>query len=129
MGDNAISIEPTDGAYRQILKARLHQATQEARKFKIRIEMGGNVTAEFLSFSHAVEEMRSAVIDLWADDPEKLIPRLEEIVILAKELERIIDNRVSAGSEWPHQLHMAYRYRLAAEAALWKAKNGKLGGR
>ncbi|MDB5306713.1 MAG: sigE 11 [Gemmataceae bacterium] len=76
-----------------------------------------------------MDDMQATVIELWANDPKNLIPRLEELVILAKEWERFTDARTVAGTDPPQQLHSAHRYRLATEATLWKAKSGKLSGR
>ena len=58
------------------------------------------------------------MLELWANDPNALAPRLEEVVVLAKEWERITTNRVEAGAD-----------RLVAEGFLWEAKNAKPGGR
>ncbi|MDB5310820.1 MAG: sigE 11 [Gemmataceae bacterium] len=128
-GEGTLKIEPSDDTYHRLLKARLHQNIWEAYRFWVRVQIGQYSSTEFLYILHFMVDMREATVELWMTDPKNLIPRLEDLVVLAKEWERFTDARVAAGTDPPHQLHKARAHRLGAEATLWKAKNGKPGGR
>ncbi len=69
-----------------------------------------------------LEDMRAVTLELWANEPKELVPRLEELVILAKDWERVTELRVRVGTDPPHQMAAVCRHRLAAEAALFKAR-------
>lgn len=128
-GESAFPIEPKDDTYRRLLKARLYQGIQEIQRFHQRWDSGQFALTDRGPYGRSLEDVREVTIELWANDPKSLIPRLEGLVILAKDWERIALSRFQVGTDPPHELNPAHRHRLAAEAVLWKAKNGKLGGR
>jgi hypothetical protein len=120
-------VAPADDGYRRLLKARHQALTQFLFRFLVRVDLGHYQSIEMTSFSQALENLREVDTELWADDPKTLVPRLEEVVTLAADFERWTSSRVRAGTDPPQQLDLAKSYRLAAEAAVWKAKNAKGG--
>ena len=128
-GENALSIEPTDDTYRRLLKARLHQGALEFSLFRVRLDIGAFTGQEYLGMTRVLDDMRAVTLELWANEPKNLVPRLEEFVILAKDFERIATVRGAIGTDPPQVLCMTRRHRLEVEAALWKATHPKPAGK
>ncbi|VTR92651.1 sigma-70 family rna polymerase sigma factor : RNA polymerase sigma factor, sigma-70 family OS=Singulisphaera acidiphila (strain ATCC BAA-1392 / DSM 18658 / VKM B-2454 / MOB10) GN=Sinac_0102 PE=4 SV=1: Sigma70_r2: Sigma70_r4_2 [Gemmata massiliana] len=124
-GGIVLKIEATDNTLRKLLKARLYQGTLEFQRFQEALEIEGPREADVPLTYDCLSDMQATVTELWAKEPKELIPWLEELLILAKKLERSTHLRVEAGAIRPMNLNHAIRYRLALEAALWKVKNGK----
>ena len=124
-GGIVLKIEATDNTLRKLLKARLHQGTLEFQRFQEALEIEGPREADVPLTYDYLSDMQATVTELWAKEPKELIPWLEELLILAKKLERSTHLRVEAGAIRPMNLNHAIRHRLALEAALWKVKNGK----
>jgi hypothetical protein len=122
-GEGVLSIEPTDDTYRRLLKARLHQSVLFVWRFRSRmLQIGhGYQSTDFLNYIRVQNDIRALALELWAADRKNLIPRLEELLLLAKEAERFTDARVAGGNDPPQQLNQAVAYRLEVEAVLWKA--------
>jgi hypothetical protein len=68
-------------------------------------------------------------LEIWTGEPNELIPRLKELVILAKDVERWTKARVEAGTDPPQNLPNAIRHRLEVEAVLWKVLHPKPAGK
>ncbi len=128
-GGHSDLAEATDDTYRQLLKAQLRRGGLEISKFQARLEIGAFQSLEFNNYYHCLDQMQSIVTELWASDSKTLTLWLEEFVVMGKVLERVAEARVRNGVDQPQQLDMAVRYRAKFEAALWKAKNPKVGGR
>jgi hypothetical protein len=126
-GVNAIPIEPMDDTYRRLRKEQLQAGARFIYKFRIRMEIGSYQSSEFLNFLSGLDDMRAVTLDLWATDPRNLTPRLEELVIVAKDAELFTNTRVITGTDPPQQLDQAMRHRLEVEAALWKVLHPKAG--
>lgn len=122
-GPEALTIDATDDTYRRLLKARLHQGVQEVLRFRERLLLGNYVLPEITEYVRAMEDIQAATAELWPNEPKHLLPRLEELLKLAKELEMYTDSRVNVGMDFPYALNLAHRHRLEVEAALWRAKN------
>ena len=127
--EGALAIEPADDTYRRLLKAQLYQGLQHIRMFYIRIQIGTFSSQEFEAFVRSIDTLRIPMVELWANDPKLLIPRLEECVLLAKEAERFTKARVDAGTDPPQQWPAAQRHRLEVEAVLWKLLHPKPAGK
>lgn len=119
-GKEPITIDPTDDTYRRLLKAQLHQAALGVRALRQQLEVGAWTPERWARLFRCCEDMRATATELWANDPKKLRPWLEEFVILAKEWERVARLRLNTGVEEPSVLSEAQHRRLDAEAALWK---------
>jgi hypothetical protein len=124
-GENSITIDKTDDTYRKLLKARLYRGSRESYILMIKMMTGSYQPMEWTAVVHVLDDVRAVTIELWAKDQGELIPRLKELVILAKDWERFITARVAAGTDAPYQLHEANRHRLECEAVLWKALHPK----
>lgn len=122
LGKTAITIEATDDPLRKLLKARLHAGVRYNCRLWERVRIGNYTTDEFGLWIECLNDMRAIAIELWDGQPKELIPWLEEMVMTAKEFERFIKIRVDVGSDAPQRYDGVIRHRLAAEAALWKAK-------
>ena len=122
-GENAVTIEPTDDTYRRLLKARFYQAGLYVWRFHERIAIGAFQQNEYFNYLQIQNDLRAVAIELWAAEPKTLIPRLEELVLLAKEMERYTKARVAVGNDPAYALNQSTAHRLDAEAALWKAKH------
>jgi hypothetical protein len=122
-GDTPVRIEATDDVYRRLLKMQLNEGRLEIAKFRAQLAIGRYTSSDYVGWVLTQKELRAVATELWANDPKTLIPWLEEFVLLAKEAERYTRSRMEAGADPPGNLHAATRHRLAAEAALWKAKN------
>jgi hypothetical protein len=70
-------------------------------------------------------DAETTCLELWGGQPKELIPWLEELVVLAKELERFYRLRVVRGTIRPPSFASIAFHRLRIEATLWKAKNPK----
>ncbi len=120
-GKTALVIEPADDTLRKVLKARLHQGTLE---FQLILERSRIARAELcqLTTCELLSDIRDTATELWGGRPKELLPWLEELVVVTKEIERVSRVRVLNGTAPPHDLNAATRHRLAMEAALLKAK-------
>jgi len=127
--NDPVPVEAADDTYRRLLKAQLNAGAHQNTFAYARIEIGAFTVAEYDSFYICLDEVRTVATELWAGDAKNLIPWLEEVVVMGKVLERFAEARVRNGADAPHQLDIAIRYRAKFEAALWKAKNPKVGGR
>jgi hypothetical protein len=121
-GDAPPPVERGDDTYRRLLKAQLQQGRLEVQRVYGVIKIGQWDAAYYCQYTRCLTDMRTVAVELWGNDPKTLIPWLEEFVIVEKETERFISALVEAGRNRPHDLHTARRHRMAAEAALWKAK-------
>ena len=121
-GDAPPPAEPGDDTYRKLLKAQLQQGRLELQQTNEVIKIGQWNTAYYCQYARLLTDMRNVAVELWGNDPKTLIPWLEEFVIVEKETERFFSALVVAGRNRPQDLHTAKRHRMAAEAALWKAK-------
>jgi hypothetical protein len=128
LGDEPPAVLPTDDTYRRLLKAQLHQGRSYIQRVEEVIAIGKWDPANLSELFLCLDNMRSATLELWGNNPKQQIPWLEEFVILGKHFEFFVRVRVEAGNEPPQNLHAAQRRRLAAEAALWKAKNAQRPG-
>src|SRR5207245_629250 len=84
-GKDAIAIEATDDTYRRLLKARLHQGAQFVWKLNVTLQTQPDWVIMFPLYIGGQDDMRAVIVELWANDPKNLIPRLEELVIVAKD--------------------------------------------
>lgn len=124
-GEKTTSVEVRDDPLRRVQIARLHQAQLEMKYLKDAILIG-NWDSRFLDeMKLKVSEMSSLAQELWKSDALQLVPWLEECVVFAKLCELRAEMGVDTGNETLNVLGAARRYRLAAEADLWKAKNRK----
>jgi len=128
-GEETLKIEATDDTYRRLQKARLYQGAQFIVKFMGRVEVGGFMPHELPALISTFDDIRAVTIDLWETDQKELIPRLKELVVLAKFVARFTKNRVEAGTDPPQNLHMAQRHRLEVEGVLWKVLHAKSAGK
>ncbi|HSQ54312.1 MAG TPA: sigma-70 family RNA polymerase sigma factor [Gemmata sp.] len=117
-----VSSELGDDTYRKLLKARLQQGRIEMQISWHVIEQGACDASFFVNFLECQRDMRNVVAELWGGEPKTLVPWLEELVIEAKQTERLIQALVAAGRNRPLDIHTVKRHRLEAEAVLWKAK-------
>jgi RNA polymerase sigma factor (sigma-70 family) len=124
-GKTPVEVAPTDDTLRKLLKARLHQGALELQSLLEVLRIGNWGQAQWVEMCELLADMRAAATELWAGQPKELVPWLEELVLVAKEMERYAQLRAEAGANPPQDVNAARRYRLAAEAALWKAKNAK----
>ena len=122
-GDAPVRIFPTDDPYRKLLKTQLNEGHLEVSRFQRQINIGRFTSSDYGQHQMCLTDMRAVAIELWTNEPKILTPWLEEFVILAKVYERFTKTRVEAGTDPSQMLNIATRHRLAAEAALWKAKN------
>jgi hypothetical protein len=121
-GDIEIAIAPADDALRKLIKARLYRGVLELNRY-LEMHKTGKWNQAYLSrLIDCLTDMRAAATELWGGQPKELVPWLEEFVIMAKYVERFTTVRVEIGTAPPQDLDAAIRHRLAAEAALWKAK-------
>jgi RNA polymerase sigma factor (sigma-70 family) len=128
-GKTPVAVLTTDGTYQRLLKARIEQGRVEVQKATEILKIGRWTASDFWAFHQCLEDMRAAAVELWASEPKSLVPWLEEFVILSKDMERFAEARVNAGTDPPHAMNTARRYRLRVEAELWKAKNPPAGRR
>jgi hypothetical protein len=128
-GRQRIPAAPTDDTYRRLLKASLSESSLFLVNVQARKEAGRFELSELPSVVQCLEEIRRLVTELWANEPKTLIPWLEELLIMAKDLELSTQARIAAGRDSQTSLNLATAYRLRVEAALWKAKNPKPVGR
>ena len=124
LGGTPVAILPTDDTYRRLLKARLEQGRQEVFKVRQALRVGRWTGSDFYGLTQCHDDMQAAATELWANEPNTLIPWLEEFVILSKDQERFAEARVNAGVDPPQMLHTTRRNRLRVEAELWKVKAG-----
>jgi RNA polymerase sigma factor (sigma-70 family) len=129
LGDNPPLVVVADDTLRRLLKARLHQGRIYIRKTHELIEIGNWDRTYFSEQMLCLNDMRAVAIELWGSEPRLLIPWLEELVLLGKEVEFFIRIRTEAGNEPPQNINAAQRHRLEAEAALWKVRNAQRQGR
>jgi hypothetical protein len=118
----AITIEATDDPLQKLLKARLQAGVHEMYRYREMIRIGAWIDVYHGRVIECLADMQVVVLELWRGQPKELIPWLEELVVTAKEFERFVRIRVELGTTGPQNLDAAIRLRLAAEAALWKAK-------
>jgi hypothetical protein len=92
--------------------------------FRVReiIRIGSWTSQIFLDTYECLADIEAVCLELWGGQPKELIPWLEELVVVTKEMERFTFIRVLNGTDPPQRLDAARRFRLRAEAALWKAK-------
>ncbi|MCI0701796.1 MAG: sigma-70 family RNA polymerase sigma factor [Planctomycetia bacterium] len=121
-GTLAIKIEPTDDALRKLLKARLHQGVLQMIRIREIIRIGNWDARGWSEMIECLNDMQAVAVELWGNQPKELIPWLEELVVMAKEIERFTLIRIRLGSDPPQRLNAATRHRLAVETALLKAK-------
>jgi hypothetical protein len=124
-GKVLITIEPTDGTYQKLHKARLYYGLVYIATTRKVIRIGKWAPQDFVATLVALANMEAACQDLWGGQPKALVPWLEELVVVAKEVEQFTSRRVTEGIDPPQNLSQATAHRLRAEAALWKAKNPK----
>ena len=118
LGVNVLKIDATDDALQKVLKARLNCGVMQLAKYMELIRKG-TWTPELFE---CLTDMQATASDLWAGRPKELLPWLEELVIVAKEVERYHYIRVLNGTDPIQRFHGAARHRLGIEAALLKAK-------
>jgi hypothetical protein len=126
-GFTEIVIEPTDDLRRKLLKARLHQAVAENRRWREYVRIG-HWSLGFAFHSpvfRCLADIQSAATELWSGQPKELVPWLEECVVMAKTWELHFLIRVANGMDPPHTLNYVRRHRLKTEAELWKVKNAE----
>jgi hypothetical protein len=124
-GTITLEIEPTDSPCRKLLKARLyHDAVHLAQVRKMK-EIGRWVPQDLPAMLLTLGDAETTCLELWGGQPKELIPWLEELVVLAKELERFQRLRVWSGTIRPPSFASIAFHRLRIEATLWKAKNPK----
>jgi hypothetical protein len=121
-GKLELKIEADDDTLRKLLKARLHQGVWEMVEMR-KIILKGNWTSQFREqVSDCIRDMQDAASELYAKDPKALVPWLEELLIQAKEMERLHFIRVGRGTDPPQRYNATVRDRLKIEEALLKAK-------
>lgn len=118
-----ITIDPADDTYRRLLKEQLNQGKKEMQWVSTQLDIGRFTPAEYHTHLTRLRDLRAVATELWANDPQTLVAWLQEFVILAKDAEAFTKARVDAGTDPVQELPLVIRHRLAAEAALWKAKN------
>lgn len=125
-GKIALKIDPADDTLRKLLKARLYQGTLEFQQTQ-RMIWGPilGIGPDHLAYRVCLLDMQAAATELWANQPKELAPWLEELLVMAKESERLTRIRTLNGSVPPNMLNGATNLRLKMEAELWKAKNPK----
>ncbi len=121
-GKTELVIDPTDDTLRKILKARLHLGVIEMLRFRDRIRTGAYTPDSFSLIIECLTDMQAVAMELWGGQPKELIPWLEELVIVAKQMERFVRLRVEIGADPPQILDAVRRHRFRAETALLKAK-------
>ncbi len=124
-GETAIVIAATDNTLQKLPKARLHQGIVDLQRRQTAANVRGWDVASMQARQEICKDIQETVTELWAGQPKELVPWLEELVVMAKDYERFIQIRLNAGNALPTDLNAVTRYRLSAEATLWKAKNGK----
>lgn len=124
-GPSAIAIEAGDDTYRRLLKARLYQGTRELWKMRMRIEIGSYQSLELQNLIRLEDDMRGLVLELWQGNRKELASRLEELLVIAKDVVRFTRARAAAGTDPPQSIHLAERHRLEVEAVLWKVLHPK----
>ncbi len=123
LGRGSLRIEPADGTYQRLLKAKIEQYRQHVTRLQLRMEVGQFQSAEYYGLTQISEEVRATVAELWRNDPRVLDAWLVDLVRLAKSIELYAGARVRAGTDPPQQLNAAVAHRLSMEAALWKHRN------
>ncbi|MBN9119355.1 MAG: sigma-70 family RNA polymerase sigma factor [Planctomycetes bacterium] len=121
LGGAAVAVTPADDLLRKVLKARLHQGTLELREILEVTRITGDLPQPPAMYE-LLTDIRIAAIELWAKEPKELVPWLEELVVMAKEFERVQYHRIVTGVVTPRMLNAAARHRLTVEAELLKAK-------
>lgn len=124
-GTVALTIEPTDDPPRKLLKARLHQGVLEIQQHHALNAAGVSSSTQAQSYRTCLQDIQSAAVELWAEQPKELSVWLEELVVVTKLQERYTRTRIKIGTAPPAELNAVSRIRLKAEAELWKAKNAK----
>ena len=120
-GKIVFKVDPTDDAYRKVLKGGCIKTWSSCRIREV-IRIGTWNATLFLDVYDCLADMEATVIELWGAQPKELIPWLEELVYVTKEYELFTYIRVTNGNDPPQRLNAASFHRLRAEAALLKAK-------
>ena len=117
-----MKIEETDSTIQKLLKHRLDYGVKQLVRHREVIRKGSWNSISYAEFFECLTDMQAAASELWGGQPKELIPWLEELVVVAKEMERFTFIRVLTGTEPPQRLDGTIRHRLRAETALLKAK-------
>lgn len=107
----------------RLLKAQLNQSCLELTKWRDLTAVGKFSFDVLRHYLDCLKTMTDAVSELYANDSKTQAAWLEEILVAAKEIERLSIARVDAGQDPPIAITMAGRHRLRVETALWNAKN------
>jgi RNA polymerase sigma factor (sigma-70 family) len=121
-GKTEIVIEPTDDTLRKLLKAKLHQGVSEIRRLREVVRIGAWPPQLRNELIECLTDMQVTALELWGGQPKELIPWLEELVVMAKEMERMFWLRVVNGNDPPQTLNAVRRFRFGFEITLLKAK-------
>lgn len=121
----ALAIQPNDSTYRRMLKAQLLQGSLEYARARIRVEIGSYRSEELPGNIQIQDDLLQVSQELWAGNRQELVPRLEVVLIMAKDMVRYTRSRVDAGTDPPQSLNRVERHRLKVEAALWKVLHPK----
>jgi hypothetical protein len=121
-GKAELRIEPTDDMLRKLLKARLHQGVWELVLVREVIRTGSWNPQFRGQVSECIADVRDTAVELFGGQPKELIPWLEEVVIQAKEWERMHLRRVQKGIDSAQAYAPVVRHRLKAEETLLQAK-------
>jgi RNA polymerase sigma factor (sigma-70 family) len=121
-GKTEIVIDPTDDTLRKLLKAKLHQGVMEVRCIREVIRIGSWSPQFQVGLIECLTDMQTTVMELWGGQPKELIPWLEELVVVAKEIERFHWIRAMNGNDPPQRFNAVKRHRFGVEIALLKAK-------
>jgi hypothetical protein len=119
-----LRIDPKDDAVRKLLKERYNEALAEARARHALILAGKTLVDETFD---AFQRFVNAGLEV-ADTPAARVALLKQYVELAKEVERIVSERVQAGQVQRADLHRARYIRLDAELQLLRAQAKAKGG-
>lgn len=121
-GAIVLKVEETDSTLQKLLKLRLDYGVKQLARFREVIRKGAWNAAFTAELFECLTDMQAAASELWGGQPKELIPWLEELVVVTKEMERFHLIRILNGTDPPQRLDGAIRHRLRAETALLKAK-------
>jgi hypothetical protein len=123
-----VAVEPADDPLQRVLKARLYRGVLEFQIFAAAMWAGGLSGADSATWRRHRDyllEMAETAKELWAARPAELTPWLEELVVAAKQHERLSLQRVKNGTSPPQDALASQSGRLKIEAELWKATHPK----
>jgi RNA polymerase sigma factor (sigma-70 family) len=114
---------PGDSEDVRLLKEQWNQGVEQFVRTWTQIDLGAFGSADYPATYECLTDLRRIAAELWGGDRKRLVAGLELLLGFERELERFTRARVLAGTDRAQALNLAKRHRLAAEAALWKAKN------